>query len=275
MLENSLHTPSAIQHILVNAEKNHLIGGTSFSNDVKQEVFKLQRTRWILRKFILHSIYRKLNTCTDTDIVTLEPIRDPVHVVDWKNRQKYSFEVMTLHKDITQTLLHRSGLFPNALFPKNPLTNIPLSLGQLISVWNTFSYSRLTVSSVVSIYRSMGFNHAKFSEHYHIPLLVSSMKKCLLNHLDTEYTDYILRFIEEAYENNNIRLSIHTRTGIERVLDSYTDNEILRKFRIKCVEYNYTLLIKKNTPNLLHEIKRIYRSCLPIIRELQIKGNLH
>ena len=267
--------PRSLQYTIESAQNNSFLTAKSFQKEVETQLYRLQAVRWTLRKFLLRYLYRKLNECTTVDIVTLDPIQTPVHIIDWATRQKYSFEVMTLHKDITQTLLHTSGVFPEPLRPKNPLTNLPLSMGQIISVWNTFAMSPLVVSSAVSIYRSVRFCLARFKEEYSVPLMISSMKKCLMNRLDLDYVDYLLAFIENAFDHNGVRYTHRLRTQIETAVYTYSSSEILHRFRMHCVQYNYALLVKKNTPiDLLCEIDRIYIACLPMIKELQIKGNL-
>lgn len=270
---SSTSAPRSIQYTIDSAAKSQFI--PTFQKDVETHLYRLQAVRWTLRKFLLRILYRKLNECTTVDIVTLDPIRTPVHIIDWATRQKYSFEVMTLHKDITQTLLHASGVFPEPLRPKNPLTNLPLTMGQIISVWNTFAMSPLIVSSAVSIYRSVRFCLARFKEEYAVPLMISSMKKCLMNHLDIDYADYLIGFIENAFDHNSIRYTFRLRSEVETAIYTHSSSEILHRFRIHCVQYNYALLVKKNNPiELMCEIDRIYVSCLPIIKELQIKGKL-
>lgn len=265
---NTLQTHFSIKHTMKEAEKNILVGGANFAQEVKRELFKIQSVRWILRKFILRFIYQRLISCTTDDIVTLEPIKKPIHIVDWESRHVYSFEEKTLHSAVTQSLLHGHGMFACPLRPVNPLTNLPLTLGQLVSVWNCFTHASFAVSSAVSQYRSVQFNHGRFIEEYATSLSISSMKRCIMNPLDRDGADCLFDFIEDVYEYNAIHLNNIVRNRIYNAIYSHKDYLFLRQFRHKCIEYNYILLVKKNNGavELLQELYRIYGSCLPIIK---------
>jgi hypothetical protein len=159
-------------------------------------------------------------------------------------------------------------MFAIPLRPKNPLTNLSLSLGQVISVWNSFASAQFPLSPVVAQYRSVQYDHQRFIEEYATSLSVSSMKRCIMNPLDLDGADCLLDFIESAYEYNGITLNAQSKVRMESDLFMHKNNYFLRRFRIKCVEYNYVLLVKKNysAAELLQELYSIYRSCMPIIK---------
>lgn len=267
-LANTTHVPSSIQHTLLHAGKNSLVGGRSFKRDVEREIYRVQSTRWILRKALLRWLFKRLHICTTTDIVTLEPIQRPISIVDWTSRHIYSFEATTLHRHTTCSLLHRSGLFPYPLRPTNPLTNLPLSLGQLISVWNSLAHSPLPLSSVVSQYRSVGFHHRRFREEYATPLSLSSMKRCILDPLDRDGGETLFEFIEHAYDFNQLILTAYSRNKLRSSILAHSNGERLRMFRLKCIEYNSILITKKqdNVIDILEQLYEVYRSCMPLCR---------
>lgn len=275
---NTLHSPASIQHSIIEAGKNTLIGGHTFQKDVQDALYKIQSVRWRIRLMVLRWLYKRLRSCTTTDIVTLEPIQRPVHIIDWINRYRYSFELQTIHRDCTESLSHGHGMFACPLRPKNPLTNLPLSLGQLVSIWSSFTQGQIPLSSVVVNYRSVQFNHGRFIEEYATPLSLICMKKCILNPLDLDGGEYLYDFIEATFEYNSIPFTYTFRTKLSSALYTNKDTEFLRKFRLKCVEYNYIVLTKKNfsAVELLQQLYKVYKSCLPLIREYMsgIKGNL-
>lgn len=266
---NTLQTHASIKHTVQEAKKNSLIGGPSFPQEVKNELYKIQSARWLFRKLVLRWLFKRLIVSTTDDIVTLEPIKKPIHIVDWKSRHIYSFEEKTLHSAITQNLLHSHGMFSCPIYPKNPLTNLHLSLGQLISVWNGFAYAIFPLSSAVTQYRTVQFNHGRYIEEYGPTLSIYAMKRCIMNPLDRDGADYLFDFIEDVYEYNSIHFHSLLRSRIYTAVYSGKDYSFLRRFRHKCIEYNYILLTKKNngTVELLQELYRVYGSCLPIIQE--------
>jgi hypothetical protein len=277
-VKNTLHSPTSIEHSIVQAGKNTLIGGEFFQKEVKDALYKIQAIRWTIRKVLMRWLYSRLRSCTTTDIVTLEPIQRPVHIIDWPNRHRYSFELQTLHRDCSESLSHGHGMFASPLRPKNPLTNLHLSLGQLVSVWASFTQGQIPLSSAVVNYRSVQFNHGRFMEEYATPLSIQCMKKCILNPLDLDGGEYLYDFIEATFEYNAIPFSAHIRTKLTTAIYAHKDTDFLRKYRLKCVDYNYIVLTKKQFTalELLQQLYRVYKSCLPLIREYLsgIKGNL-
>ena len=268
-IQNIGNSPSSVEHAINIADENTLFGGIGLKREIETEIYKIQSARWILRRFALRWLFKRLVKCNEEDIVTLEAIKRPIHIVDWPKRCMYSFEIDTLHKDITNKLLDISDMFPNPLYPKNPLTNMNLSMPQIISVWNTLTCSTISLSWAVTAFRSVKFNQRKFADDYSLPLQISSMKKCLLNHLDPYSEEYILDFIKNAYEINNIRLTHRVLGAIEDAIYSYKDLDILREFRLRCYEYNYILLTTKDETDFTSrkKLNSIYLSCLPIIQE--------
>jgi len=266
---NTLQTHASIKHTVQEAKKNILVGGPTFPHEVKKELAKIQTARWFLRKFVLRWLFKRLVSCTTDDIVTLEPIKKPIYIVDWKSRHIYSFEEKTLHSSITQSLLHGQGRFACPLHPKNPLTNLFLSLGQLISVWNGFAHGTFPLSSAITHYRTVRFNHDRFIDEYGQVLSIYAMKRCILNPLDMDGADCLFDFIEDVYEYNSIHFHSLLRTRIYNAVYSQKDYPFLRQFRHKCIEYNYILLTKRNNgaAELLQELYRVYGSCLPIIQQ--------
>jgi len=266
-LANTTHFPSSIEHTLLHAGKNFIVGGRTFKRDVEREIYRVQSIRWVLRKFLLRWLFKRLHLSTSTDIVTMEPIQRPIYIVDWITRHIYAFEVTTLHRHITCSLLHRSGLFPHPLRPNNPLTNLPLTLGQRISVWNSLAHSPLPLSSVIAQYRSVGFHHRRFTEEYATSLSLSSMKRCILDPLDRDGGETLCEFIEHAYDFNQMTLSPYSRNKLRCSILAHKNGERLRSFRLKCIEYNSILITKKqdNLVDILEQLYGVYRSCLSLI----------
>ena len=269
-IANTLQNAHSIQHTIHHARSNGLVGGKGFRKEVEQELYRIQALRWTLRKFLLRWLFRRLKVCSTTDIVTLEPIKTPIYIVDWISRHIHSFETFTLHRDISCALSHSIGMFADPLRPRNPLTNIPLSLAQIISIWNTLACARIPLSSVVTNYRSVQFNHERFIEEYSTPLSLSCMKRCIMNPLDDEGIEYLIDFIEMAYTFNSFPDNPYYIEKIRSAINAHKNNEIISEFRRKCIEYNYVLITmkKNNALDLMNHLEKVYISCIPIIRAM-------
>jgi hypothetical protein len=97
------------------------------------------RLRWIARKFVARireCIYNRRVVGRDCDLYTTEPV--PVHacvyVRDRETRTKYCFHVRTATHLITSSLSYSQYGIAAPKIPKNPYTNRPWSLAQLMSM---------------------------------------------------------------------------------------------------------------------------------------------
>jgi hypothetical protein len=97
----------------------------------------LIRARYRWRRLAHAFLWRRANrTPLDmVDAITLDPIRQPVIVYDMKNRCRHQFDAQSLLHHIVSQLLHHTSGFPEATVPRNPLTNIPFTYAQLVSIY--------------------------------------------------------------------------------------------------------------------------------------------
>lgn len=93
--------------------------------------FENQTFRWRMKRLIHKWRLARLRRINDTDLLTLEPPRNPLFLYDWANRSIYTFEARTILRDMRERVLMRDQLFPVAAEPRNPYTNQPLTYGQL------------------------------------------------------------------------------------------------------------------------------------------------
>ena len=68
------------------------------------------------------------------DVVTMDVPRKPVRLIDLTNRCSYVYEASTIRRLIENRILLSDYMFSNPMPPLNPLTNLNLTPGQLISV---------------------------------------------------------------------------------------------------------------------------------------------
>lgn len=102
--------------------------------DVLKLLVLNQKIRWTLKVFFtkvraLH--FQKLN---EVDPITMDSIVESIQFPSFPHRKIYSFEAKPFAKHIHNSLIHNDGHIPDALSPKNPLTNEVFSLPQLMSL---------------------------------------------------------------------------------------------------------------------------------------------
>lgn len=96
------------------------------------------RIRWILRKSVCRWRARKCaqRVIGASDVVTLTDIPEHwrIAVCDPGSRSTYLFHAMSLQKMFVNALLQQSYAMAAPTIPKNPYTNVPWTLGQMIHI---------------------------------------------------------------------------------------------------------------------------------------------
>jgi hypothetical protein len=74
----------------------------------------------------------------ETDVGTMEaiPAKAMVRVYDWKSRAIYQFHYQTVYRQLVGSLRYQSMALSCPKAPKNPYTNLPWSVGQLIVIYD-------------------------------------------------------------------------------------------------------------------------------------------
>ncbi len=100
---------------------------------------RTQWIRWQMRR-ILMALRRRImdrRVIGEKDVGTLEsiPPRLCVTVYDWRTRSRYQFHANTIHRHISEALRYQTMAMSMPRAPKNPYTNLPWSLGQLMVLY--------------------------------------------------------------------------------------------------------------------------------------------
>jgi hypothetical protein len=252
-IRNITQTPTSY-HNIIKMYEGHLAYTSAYKDGIDilfsptraRENIKLltriQKHRWILRRFLQFWRIKRMKCPVNEDIYTMESILNPIYIVDWNIKQKFAYEAKTIHRDICERLLHSEGMYSVPLYPRNPLTNNPLTQTQLISVWEQLSYSRINLSFVIS-----GFIHSKwmldlFGITWEIPLRLHCLKN-ILNKDDAYGEEDVLDFIERMYRKT--RIPFYTKV-YKYMLTSDISHKYLDKWRIYCYEYYKLFILYKN-----------------------------
>lgn len=172
---------------------------------IQKGIYKTRFVRFQLRRLLHKWKFKKLRLVNTDDIATMEPPKIPIYLVDWNLKSKYIFEASTLMKDITERLLHCDGFFDEPLKPRNPLTNLPFTLSQKISIWTQLSISGYPSSSAFTNFRQTRYNLHKFSIHYSLILQHNALKKTMKDTSSIDYKERIIDFISYVYKVKGVR----------------------------------------------------------------------
>lgn len=179
--------------------------------------------RHLIRRFIIRTADKI--SFGEVDPITLSPVQQPVILYDMKNRCRHRFEARTLMTHIHNQLLHTSYGFPAPQDPRNPLTNIPLTVGQLTSVYNQLSaygYNKWTLSGL----RTYWFNLERFSKMFETPLRHAAVRNTVLVDTNDVAAEQLCAFIHvyAAHHGsllNELEMSVIQYATTQRPGDSY------------------------------------------------------
>jgi len=169
------------------------------SSAIRKAVGRIMRARNLFRRLLHHIRVRHLKVANHEDIVTMEPPKKLVELVDWSSKQKYRFEASTLMRDITCRLLTHDGFFEDPQEPRNPFTNIPFTQSQQISIWNSISSAGISVSVAFTAYRLARYNLAKFSLYNSTLIKLNAHKQTMKDIRCYSYRERMLDFISFCY----------------------------------------------------------------------------
>ncbi len=129
--------------------------------------FESQRIRARIRVLVRHRRKRIMDRrlIGEVDVATLEriPEHHTVRVYDWNSKAVYQFHTHTIHKQIVAALRFQSFGISMPRVPKNPYTNLPWSLPQLLVLidqihHNLWQARQRHMDSVVQSFRMCQLN---------------------------------------------------------------------------------------------------------------------
>jgi hypothetical protein len=201
---------------------------------IEDAVFLVLQKRFLLRQFLHHWRFRRLQKGNTTDLLTDEVPKNPVSIVDWKINKVWTFEATSMMRDITTRLYNHDGFFEDPLSPRNPYTNQLLSANQTISLWNQLSYSGIPVSTPFTSFRAARWNLKRFSAEQSIPLQLFAFRKTMkdMSHYDT--LERMLDFIQTAYNHEAVDCY---NQAYSHALVKYPENPLVKRWQHLCLKF--------------------------------------
>lgn len=222
------------------------------SSTIRKAISQIIKTRLLFKKLLHHYRTRRLTPANKEDIYTMEVPKNPVYIVDWKSKQKYTFEAQTLMKDITCRLMTHDGLFDNPQAPRNPYTNIPFTQSQMISVWNSIFSSGIYTSSAFALFRKSNFCLRRFIVENTTFLKLNALSKTMKDPALYDYVDRMIDFISFAYEEESADFRVNMYTYIMR---NYPNHPLLKRWAALCYKFYEADILYHSAPALLTAAK--------------------
>ncbi len=153
-----------------------------------------------------------------------EPIK-PVLVFDYASRGLYCFELSTIKKDIESNLTYADWLDPEPLPPKNPFTNVPFTIGQLVKILHDLRvYGRN--SWILESYRSSGMNERIFRNLFQAPLKIRVMQDKIKNQ-DSDFLELFDDFVDDEHDYHGLTSVTDTLT-IKWAIRNETEHRLMQ-----------------------------------------------
>lgn len=160
---------------------------------------KNQQVRWAFKRLVAAWRLKHMRRANTEDIATMEPPKKPVRIVDWRQRTVYTFEAKTLLRDIRAKLLLNDQLFPTPQLPRNPYTNLPLTLSQTVGATEALRAYGLTDWSLES-YRTCRYSLVKYKAQFQHYLKMRALETTFARPSEDDCVDLVYEFIKEQYD---------------------------------------------------------------------------
>lgn len=236
----------------------------------KRLVREIQKIRWRLRRFLHFWRFRRTRrTPVNTeDIATCSLPCHPVYLMDWvaaPSRRLYVFEASTIHKDITERLQTHDGFFEDSQPPRNPFTNLPLTLGQQVSIWNQLAYMPLQMSMAAAAFRRSGFSMDTFLLEFTPQLALFAFRQTMRDPTHEDTQDRCLDFIQYAHDQEAVDCYVQS---YKHCLRRYPNHPLLHKWRQLCLQFYEASMLHNKNPQLLHTKQdQILDDTIPLINQ--------
>jgi hypothetical protein len=219
---------------------------------IRKALGRIMRARFLFRKLLHHMRVRRLTVANLDDIVTVEPPKKLVELVDWKSKQKYRFEAATLMRDITCRLMTHDGFFEDPQEPRNPFTNIPFTQSQVISLWNSISEAGISVSVAFTAYRLARYDMVKFSLYNSILIKLNAHKQTMKDIKCFSYRERMLDFISFCYSEEILPFSTAAFTYC---LIHYPSHNQIQRWAALCYKFYEVEILYSTDPETLRQKK--------------------
>jgi hypothetical protein len=166
----------------------------------------------ILLTMYLSSISKKSMKNIEDPCTLMIPV-EKVLCIDVNQRCCYQFEARSLQKMFRSSLGYNDWLFPCPVLLKNPLTNIPFHVGQLVTIVRQLRFFNRTSWMIEAGLRYMG-RKDMFRTLFMLPLQFYGIKDIVRNTSSEVAIELFDEFVYNEYEYHGvyIRLKRHYET---------------------------------------------------------------
>lgn len=213
----------------------HMIHITSKSNPIKikfakyqlmqyKECFyKAQRLFHVLSRFIQRVKTNRFTVFSIDHDLRMVPFETNTAIQLAEHKCIYKFNIYDLINLIYASLTQQFMMFADPRFPKNPYTNLDLSINNLYNIYIKCIECKIRVPEILQLFYISDFNVDVLKERYKNVLIETSINNYFSK--DLVVTDEVFQCIREMCDPHNINIHV-----------DYPQNELYQIFRpyLKC-----------------------------------------
>lgn len=233
------------------------------ARELGKAVVAVRKSRRLFKILLHHWRVKHLKKANEEDIVSGQTPKHPIYIIDWQANSVYVFEASTLARDMMERLLCHDGLWIDSQAPRNPLTNIPLTQAQTISVYQQLSRSPVQLGWAVTAFRKVRYDLNRFLLEYDTPIQLHAYRHTMRNRSHEDYKERMLDFIQYAYDQEAIDCLV---TSYAYALQHFPENPIMVLWSHICFKfYEAPLLYYKNPQGLQTFQDALLNQTIPLL----------
>ncbi len=165
-------------------------------------LYQNQKLRWMFKRFFSQVRIRRFPPLNERDPITLDSITEPIQFPSFRQRKYYAFEAKPFAKHLHNKLIHHDGQIPTPLFPKNPFTNEPFTVPQIISLIDQARCYGHT-SWAIEAFIASRYDIASFSIINSKPLRLHALRQTMAHVTDWDAIDILYDFMKSQHDTHD------------------------------------------------------------------------
>jgi len=241
--------------IIFNSWKPPPVVASYLQSQAQKELNEWKKVKYLfigllhLQRAMKLLIYRiSVNKCISNlkntfDIVTLDIPKNPIIVIDFKQKCSYVYSAYSLRKIIEQRILVSDYMFPNPQIPVNIISNQPFTYGQFIScIDQCFKYGQY--SWILDRFRKCECNLKIFTMYFKSQLKLEAINTYFKT--DTQdVKDTIIDFFESRADEAD--LPDYKIGGFRSLYALRPSSLYLMKWKQLAIKYYISIELKNTT----------------------------
>ncbi len=216
-------------------EKSYRVLTPELMEEFRAGYFKNQRLRWAAKRLVSRWLLRKkFQAAAEDDLVTCEPPRQRVTLYDWSARRTYPFEARTIYRDAIERLLHHEELWAVSHAPRNPYTNLPLTLAQawhIVQQTRSFGFAHWALDG----FAAASYNLRNFVRIFGQPLKLSALNRLFRDISSQDFEYVFMDFVEDEHAHFG---RVCNKAVYRWALKNVPAHERIVKWRKACYRYH-------------------------------------